>query len=108
VPIIEPEVDIHALQKAQAEEELKAGIAEQLDGLTADQFVMLKLTPPETDDLYLDFVEHPNVLRVVLLSGGYTQEEANARLARNHGAVASFSRAFTEGLHLQQTQEEFD
>lgn len=108
VPIIEPEVDIHAPQKAQAEEELKAGIAEQLDGLTADQFIMLKLTPPETDDLYLDFVEHPNVLRVVLLSGGYTQEEANARLARNHGAVASFSRAFTEGLHLQQTQEEFD
>ncbi|WP_152189985.1 fructose bisphosphate aldolase [Georgenia satyanarayanai] len=108
VPIIEPEVDIHAPDKARAEELLKAGVARQLDALSADQLVMLKLTPPDVDDFYRDLVEHPNVLRVLLLSGGYSRAEANARLARNHGAVASFSRALTEGLHVTQTEDEFD
>lgn len=107
VPIIEPEVAIRAPEKARAEELLKAGIARQLDALAEHQLVMLKLTPPQTDDFYRDLVEHPNVLRVLLLSGGYSREEANARLARNHGAVASFSRALTEGLHVTQTPEEF-
>ncbi len=108
VPIIEPEVDIHAPDKAQAEELLKVAIATHLDHLGEDQFVMLKLTPPESDDFYRDFVEHPNVLRVLLLSGGYSRQEANARLARNRGTVASFSRALTEGLDVGQTPEEFD
>jgi fructose-bisphosphate aldolase class I len=108
VPIIEPEVDIHSPEKAAAEELLKAALVEQLDRLSADQLVMLKLTPPEEDDFYLGLVKHPNVLQVVALSGGYSRDEANARLARNHGVVASFSRALTAGLSAQQTQAEFD
>jgi fructose-bisphosphate aldolase class I len=106
VPIVEPEVDIHAPDKAQAEQLLRTAIAEQLDAL--DQQVMLKLTLPDEDGFYTPLVEHPNVLRVVALSGGYSREEANARLARNPGVVASFSRALTEGLSAQQSQEEFD
>jgi fructose-bisphosphate aldolase class I len=108
VPIIEPEVDIKSPSKAEAEALLKNGIIEQLGGLSADQSVMLKLTLPEVDDFYAELVAHPNVLRVVALSGGYSRDEANARLARNHGVVASFSRALTEGLTAQQTDDEFD
>ena len=108
VPIIEPEIDIHSPEKAAAEALLKAALVEELDRLTADQLVMLKLTPPEEDDFYLDLVKHPNVLQVVALSGGYSRDEANARLSRNHGVVASFSRALTSGLSAQQTQAEFD
>ncbi|HQR28209.1 MAG TPA: fructose bisphosphate aldolase [Nocardioides sp.] len=108
VPIIEPEVDIHSPAKGEAEEQLHAALREKLDALEPEQYVMLKLTPPETDDLYADLVAHPRVLRVVFLSGGYSREEANARLARNHGVVASFSRALTEGLGAGQSQEEFD
>ncbi len=108
VPIIEPEVDIHCPDKARAEDLLKAAILEQLDDLDADQEVMLKLTPPEQDNLYAACVTHPRVLRVVLLSGGYAREEANARLARQKGVVASFSRALTEGLSVDQSDAEFD
>jgi fructose-bisphosphate aldolase class I len=108
VPIIEPEVDIHAPDKAKAEELLRAGLGSALDRLPDGQKVMLKLTLPSEDDFYRDLVGHPRVLRVVALSGGYTREEANARLARNHGVVASFSRALTEGLLAQQSQEQFD
>jgi fructose-bisphosphate aldolase class I len=108
VPIIEPEIDIHSPEKAEAEELLRAAILARLDALGDEQYVMLKLTLPEQDDFYLPLVEHPRVLRVVALSGGYTREEANARLARNHRVVASFSRALTEGLTVQQSQEEFD
>jgi fructose-bisphosphate aldolase class I len=108
VPIIEPEVDIHSPSKAQAEKLLKAALLAELDTLDADQFVMLKLTLPEQDDFYAEMVAHPQVLRVVALSGGYTRAEANAALARNHGVVASFSRALTEGLSAQQSQAEFD
>src|SRR5215470_14243874 len=88
VPIIEPEVDIHCPEKAKAEELLHATIREELDALAADQLVMLKLTLPEKDDLYADFVRHPRVVRVVALSGGYTRDEGNRRLRRNHGVVA--------------------
>ena len=98
VPIIEPEVDIHSPEKAQAEVLLKAALLAEIGQLEADEFIMLKLTLPEQDDFYSELVEHPNVLRVVALSGGYTRAEANALLARNHGVVASFSRALTEGL----------
>jgi len=105
VPIIEPEVDIHSPQKAEAEDLLHAALRGRLDQLAADQRVMLKLTLPETDDFYADLVAHPNVLRVAALSGGYSREEANAR---NHGMIASFSRALTEGLTAQQTDAEFD
>ena len=108
VPIIEPEIDIHSPQKAEAEALLEAAISEQLGQLGPDQHVMLKLTLPELDDFYADLVKHPNVLRVVALSGGYSRHEANARLARNHGVIASFSRALTEGLSAQQGDEEFD
>jgi fructose-bisphosphate aldolase class I len=108
VPIIEPEVDIKSPSKAEAEALLKNGIIEQLGGLSADQSVMLKLTLPEVDDFYAELVAHPNVLRVVALSGGYSRDEANARLARNHRVVASFSRALTEGLTAQQSDDEFD
>jgi fructose-bisphosphate aldolase class I len=108
VPIIEPEVDIHCPEKAQAEDLLKAGIAEKLDALPADQPVMLKLTLPEQEDLYADFVRHPRVVRVVALSGGYSRAEANDRLRRNHGVVASFSRALVEGLTAQQSDVEFN
>jgi fructose-bisphosphate aldolase class I len=108
VPIIEPEIDIHSPQKAEAEALLEAAILEQLGQLGSDQLVMLKLTLPELDDFYADLIAHPNVLRVVALSGGYSREEANARLARNHGLIASFSRALTEGLSVQQSDEDFD
>jgi fructose-bisphosphate aldolase class I len=108
VPIIEPEIDIHSPEKAQAEVLLKAALQAEIATLGADEFIMLKLTLPDEDDFYAELVEHPNVLRVVALSGGYTRAEANALLARNHGVVASFSRALTEGLTAQQTQAEFD
>ena len=108
VPIIEPEIDIHSPQKAEAEALLQAALLEQLSQLAPDQYVMLKLTLPEHDDFYADLVTHPNVLRVAALSGGNTRQEANSRLARNHGMTASFSRALTEGLTTQQSAEEFD
>ena len=108
VPIIEPEVDIHSSQKAAAEDLLKAALVAELDDLGADQQVMLKLTLPEQDDFYADLVDHPRVLRVVALSGGYSRADANTRLARNHGVVASFSRALTEGLTTDQSDAEFD
>jgi fructose-bisphosphate aldolase, class I len=107
LPIVEPEVDIHCPQKANAEELLKAAILEKLNQLPAGQLVMLKLTLPEQDNFYADFVKHPKVLRVVALSGGYSREEANNRLRRNHGIVASFSRALAEGLSAQQSDAEF-
>ena len=108
VPIVEPEIDIHSPQKAEAEDLLKSAIQAQLDQLPSDQQVMLKLTLPEIDDFYADLVDHPNILRVVALSGGYSREEANARLSRNHGVAASFSRGLTEGLTAQLSDAEFD
>jgi fructose-bisphosphate aldolase class I len=108
VPIIEPEVDIHCPDKAAAEDLLKAEILRQLDGLPDGQVVMLKLTIPTKDGLYADCVTHPRVLKVVALSGGYSRDEANARLARQHGVVASFSRALTEGLTAQQSDADFN
>ncbi len=108
VPIIEPEVDIKCPDKAAAEAILKATIMAALDKLPAGKLVMLKLTLPEQDDLYADCIRHPNVLKVVALSGGYAREEANSRLARQHGMVASFSRALTEGLSAQQSDVEFN
>lgn len=108
VPIIEPEVDIHSREKAEAEQLLKASILEQLHHLRAGESVMLKLTLPEQDDFYVECVQNPNVVRVVALSGGYGREEANDRLRRNHGIVASFSRALVEGLTAQQSDAEFN
>ena len=108
VPIIEPEVDIHCPDRAKAEEFLKAAILKELDELPAGQLVMLKLTLPEQDDFYADCIRHPKVLRVVALSGGFAREEANDRLRRNHGVVASFSRALVEGLSAQQSDDEFN
>ncbi len=108
VPILEPEVDIHSPTKAEAEQQLRAALLEGLDGVGADQQVMFKLTLPDEPDFYRPLVEHPRVLRVVALSGGYSREEANAKLAQNHGMVASFSRALLEGLSAQQSAEEFD
>ena len=108
VPIIEPEVDIHCPEKAQAEEFLKAGILEELSKLPTGKLVMLKLTLPDQDDFYANFVNHASVLRVVALSGGYSQAEANKLLRRNHGVVASFSRALLEGLSAQQSDAEFN
>lgn len=108
VPIIEPEVDIHCPEKASAEELLKAALLASLDERPAGRSVMLKLTLPEQADFYSDFVRHPAVVRVVALSGGYTRDEANDRLRRNHGVVASFSRALLEGLTAQQSDAEFD
>ncbi len=108
VPILEPEVDIHSPTKAEAEQQLRAALLEGLDGVGADQQVMFKLTLPDEPDFYRPLVEHPRVLRVVALSGGYSREEANAKLAQNHGMVASFSRALLEGLSAQQSDEEFD
>jgi fructose-bisphosphate aldolase class I len=108
MPIVEPEVDIHCPEKANAEELLKAAILEKLNQLPQGQMVMLKLTLPEQDNFYADFVKHPKVLRVVALSGGYSRDEANKRLRRNHGVVASFSRALAEGLSAQQTNAEFN
>lgn len=108
VPIIEPEVDIHATDKEGAEQLLLAAILRHLATLGAGQQVMLKLTIPSVDDFYAPLIAHPAVLRVVALSGGYSREEANQRLARNHGLIASFSRALTEGLSAQQSDAEFD
>lgn len=108
VPIIEPEVDIKCPDKAAAEKLLRKEILAALDELAPDKLVMLKLTLPEEDDFYRPCIEHPNVLKVVALSGGYSRDEANARLARNHGMVASFSRALVEGLVAEQSAEEFN
>ncbi len=108
VPIIEPEVDIHSSTKAEAEILLKAAILRRLEQLGDGQQIMLKLTLPEEDGFYRELIEHPNVLKVVALSGGYSREESNERLARQHGMVASFSRALTEGLTAQQSDDEFD
>ena len=108
VPIIEPEVDIRCREKAKAEALLKEAILKELNQLPPSQVIMLKLTIPEQDDFYLDCIRHPKVLRVVALSGGYSREEANARLRRNHGLIASFSRALVEGLSAQQSDAEFN
>lgn len=108
VPIIEPEVDIHSPTKAEAEDMLRSAVLDHLGSLRPDQPVMLKLTLPDRDGFYQPLVDHPSVLRVVALSGGYSREEANERLARNPGVIASFSRALTEGLSTQQTDAEFD
>ncbi len=108
VPIIEPEVDIHCPQKGKAEELLKSAILENLNELRAGEWVMLKITLPDRDNFYAECTSHPNVLRVVALSGGYTREQANERLHRNHGIVASFSRALVEGLSAQQSDAEFN
>jgi fructose-bisphosphate aldolase class I len=108
MPIIEPEVDIHSPEKAAAEALLKASILKQLDDLAANQQVMLKLTLPETANLYQDLVNHPKVLKVVALSGGYSRDEANSRLTENNGMIASFSRALSEGLSAKQSDAEFD
>jgi len=108
IPIIEPEVDIHCPEKAEAESILNTHIMDHLNSLNSDEIVMLKLTLPEKDNLYADCVAHPNVARVVALSGGYSREEANSRLSRNKGMVASFSRALSEGLQQQQSDDEFN
>jgi fructose-bisphosphate aldolase, class I len=108
VPILEPEVDIHSPTKGEAEALLRSSILEHLADLPEDQVIMLKLTLPAVDGFYDELVAHPQVLRVVALSGGYSRDDANARLARNHGVIASFSRALTEGLSAQQSDEEFD
>ena len=108
VPIIEPEVDIHSPRKAEAEDQLKAGLLEGVDQLDDDQKVMLKLTLPDTDNLYRELVDHPKVVRVVALSGGYSRDEACEKLSRNNGVIASFSRALTEGLTAQQSDDEFN
>ena len=107
MPIIEPEIDIHSSRKAEAEDQLNAALLDRVNKLD-DQMVMLKLTLPDSDNLYKPLVEHPKVLRVVALSGGYSREDACERLGRNHGVIASFSRALTEGLTAQQSAEEFD
>jgi fructose-bisphosphate aldolase class I len=108
VPIVEPEVDIHCPEKAGAEAVLREAILKKLNGLPAGQQVMLKLTLPEQADFYADLVRHPKVVRVLALSGGYTQEEADARLRNNHGVIASFSRALLEGLSVHQTDAQFN
>ena len=108
MPIVEPEVDIKCPQKAEAEKLLKAAILDELNKLDATQSVMLKLTLPEQDNFYADLIKHPKVLKVVALSGGYSLEESNARLSRNNGMVASFSRALAEALFFQQTDAEFN
>jgi fructose-bisphosphate aldolase class I len=108
VPIIEPEVDITSATKKEAEVLLKAALLAELNAQPADQPVMLKLTLPEVDDFYQELVKHPSVLRVVALSGGYSREESNQRLSRNHGVIASFSRALTEGLSAKQSEAEFN
>ena len=107
VPIIEPEIDIHSPEKAAAEALLKARLLEQANTLADDQFIMLKLTLPEEDNFYTELIEHPQILRVVALSGGYSREDANAMLSRNHGMIASFSRALSEGLSANQSDDEF-
>ena len=108
VPIIEPEVDIHSADKAAAEGLLKGALLSHLDRLGDGQLVMLKLTLPEEDNFYADCIAHPRVLKVVALSGGYSRDEANQRLARQNGMVASFSRALTEGLSASQSDDQFN
>ncbi len=108
VPIIEPEIDIHCPDKAEAEDLLHTRIMAELNSLESGELVMLKLTLPEQDNLYSDCIAHPNVARVVALSGGYSREEANSRLIRNIGMVASFSRALSEGLAAQQSDDDFN
>ena len=108
VPIIEPEIDIHSPQKGEAEELLRSALLGALANLSPENAVMLKLTLPDVDGFYRELVDHPNVVRVVALSGGYTRDDANARLARNSGVIASFSRALTEGLSAQQSDETFN
>ena len=108
VPILEPEIDIHSQNKAEAEAMLRKAILARLEDWPSDKPLMFKLTLPEEDNFYSELVDHPSVARVVALSGGYSREEANARLSRNKGVVASFSRALTEGLSAQQSDKEFD
>ena len=108
VPILEPEIDIKAPDKAEAEVILRDALLEGLNRLPDDQFVMLKITLPDEPDFYRPIVEHPRMLKVVALSGGYTREEANEKLAQNPGVIASFSRALTEGLHVDQSDEDFN
>jgi fructose-bisphosphate aldolase class I len=108
VPILEPEVDINSPTKSEAEDLLKSGIVRELDKLTGDQRIMLKLTIPSEDGFYSDLIGDPRVLRVVALSGGYSRRDADEMLARNPGLIASFSRALLDGLTAQQSQEEFD
>jgi fructose-bisphosphate aldolase class I len=108
MPILEPEVDIHCPDKAEAENLLKAGILERLGSLANGQQIMLKLTLPDVADFYADCIAHPKVLKVVALSGGYTRDDANEKLERNHGMVASFSRALLEGLTAQQSDSDFN
>jgi fructose-bisphosphate aldolase class I len=108
VPIVEPEVDIHCPEKAKAEELLKTALLDKLNGLPAGQLVFLKLTLPEKDDFYAECVSHPKVVRVLALSGGYSRKEADDRLRRNRGVVASFSRALVEGLSARQSDAEFN
>jgi len=108
VPIIEPEVDIHCPEKAKAETLLKAALLEELDKLPAGQSVMIKITLPDQDNLYADCIKHPKVLKVVALSGGYSLKEGDERLRRNHGVVASFSRALVEGLSVEQSDADYN
>lgn len=108
VPIIEPEVDIHSPAKAECENMLKKELKAHIDTLPKDVFIMLKLSIPTQTDLYKDFIEHPQVLRVVALSGGYSRDEANKLLAKNHGMIASFSRALAEDLNAKQSDAEFE
>ena len=108
VPIIEPEVDIHCPDKAEAESLLKAAILAELNALAPDQWVVLKLTLPEVENFYSDCLNHPNVLKVVALSGGCSRKEADAVLTRNNGVIASFSRALWDGLNVHQSDSEFD
>ena len=108
IPIIEPEVDIHSPQKAEAEALLKTEIFNQLEQLADDQVVMLKLTLPEQANFYSELVKHPNVLKVVALSGGYTRDDANQKLTANNGMIASFSRALTQGVSAQQSDQQFN
>jgi fructose-bisphosphate aldolase class I len=107
-PIIEPEVDIHAPDKREAEELLRTQLLTHLDQLGADELIMFKLTLPEEANFYSACQDHPNMVRVVALSGGYSRDEANRRLAQNNGMIASFSRALSEGLSAQQSDEEFN
>ncbi len=108
VPIIEPEVNIKSTEKREAEAILKKEILDFVSSLSGDQNIMLKLSLPTEADLYKELVDHPRVVRVVALSGGYSRDEANALLAKNHGVIASFSRALTEGLSAGQSESEFD
>jgi fructose-bisphosphate aldolase class I len=108
LPIIEPEVDIHSEDKAESEKILKDEILKQLYKLGADEKVMLKLSIPTVDNFYSDLISDKHVVRVVALSGGYTQSAANEKLSRNHGLIASFSRALSQGLNVQQSDEEFN